>query len=212
MRKDKLNRQEAFAQAINDTISSGEPRTTCSFEEYRWAMRKQSQWGELLNISERTLRTLAKTLPIVSTKTKFGSCPPIVLYRVGSAPHQSHRVVAQMMQRAFKQKYSGWKYRSKDFGCLCGLAKIWPEGTQVEILRTVMNDMAAFKTRVKMIDEDSDFDIRFYEYVCIPLLRKFPDIGLEMYVMRLQKEGKQPPPSIKALSPSLWPKTQCIKA
>ena len=206
MRTDKLVRHATFVQVIDEVIASKNPQTTRDFEGYMWAVMKQSEWSDLLEISDKTLRALAKISPVVSTKTKNGRGPPIVLYRTGAKPHESSRVTALKMKRAFRKAYPGWKYNSKDFGCLCGLAGLWPSGVQVDILRSVIDDMGAFKTRVKMLDPDSQFSIRFYDFVCLPLLRKFPEVGLEMYVMRLQKAGKPFPPSIAALYPHLVPK------
>lgn len=211
MRKDKQERLERFANLVAETITAAHPLTMKLFEGFAWAAMPQPAWCEKLEISDRTLRELAKCCPpIVSTKTVNEDGKPIVLYRLGSEPHKSPKHLANIMAKLFRQKYGVKRISPHNWGCLIGLAGVWPDGVQVDIFRTVLADFKAFMAVVKGIDPDCPHSIKYYEWLPIPLLRKYHSIALELYIAELQEAGKDPPPSILALLPKIWPKKGLI--
>jgi hypothetical protein len=206
MRKDKRQRLNHFANLIAATIKAGDPLYVKVFEGASWAALAQAAWCQKLGISDRTLRDLAKCSPIVSTKTINHAEKPLVLYRLGSTPHRSARHVANIMASAFRKRYGVERISRHDWGCLYGLAGVWPDGVQVEIFRMLLADLKAFMAAVKAVDPDCPHSIRYYEYLTIPLARKYPDVALELYIAAVQEAGQEPHPSIDALYPNLWPK------
>jgi hypothetical protein len=205
MRKDKQERLERFADLIAETIKAADPLTMKLCDGFAWAAMPQPAWCEKLKISDRTLRELAKCCPpIVSTKTVNEERKPIVLYRVGSEPHKSLRHLANVMAKLYRQKYGMERVSRHDWGCLIGLASVWPNGVQVDIFRSVLADFKAFMSVVKGIDPDCPHAIRYYKWLPIPLLRKYPDIALELYIATIQETGQVPHPAIVALNPKLW--------
>ncbi|TGS82730.1 MULTISPECIES: hypothetical protein [unclassified Mesorhizobium] len=108
-----------------------------------------------------------------------------------------------------------------DFGCLIGLAKVWPEGVQVEILEIVFANWREFMSGVKLVqhlEREANRKIKkadptakvtevrglFFEYPHIPTIRKYWKVALDMVTTHYQNTGKNPPPSFKALNPGLW--------
>lgn len=211
MRKDKQERLDRFADLIAETINAGDPLSVMVFEGATWAALPQPSWCEKLGVSDRTLRDLAKCPPVVATKTVNDAGKPIVLYRLGSTHHQSARHVANIMTSLFRKKY-GLEERisRRDWGCLVNLARIWPEGAQVEIFRTLLADLGAFMAAVKAADPDCPHSVRFYEFLPIPLVRKYHDVALQVYISAVQAKGLKPHPSIVALYPKLWPKLKSV--
>lgn len=211
MRKDKQHRLDRFVDVIAETVKVGNPLTMKLFEGFAWAAMSQPAWCEMLKISDHTLRELAKCCPpIVSTKTVNENGKPIVLYRLGSEPHESPKHLANIMAKLFRQKYRVKRISPHAWGCLIGLVGVWPDGVQIDIFRTVLADVKAFMAAVKGIDSDCPHSIRYYEWLPIPLLRKYHAIALELYIATVQEAGQQPHPSLVALHPKLWPKQGMI--
>lgn len=206
MRKDKQERLDRFADLVAETIKAGDPLSVMVFEGATWAAMPQPRWCEKLKITDRTLRDLAKCPPIVSTKTVNDTSTPIVLYRLGSTPHLSARHTANIMASLFRKKYDlEERISRRDWGCLVNLARIWPEGVQVEIFRTLLADLDAFMAAVKAADPDCPHSIRYYNWLSIALVRKYHDVALDVYIGAVQAKGQKPHPSIVALYPKLWP-------
>ncbi|RWC59481.1 hypothetical protein [Mesorhizobium sp.] len=98
-----------------------------------------------------------------------------------------------------------------EFGCLNGLAEVWPQGMQVEIFEIVLDDWPMFVTGAKLaIDllasQGQPTVYRYYDYPSIGFIRRFPNIAVDMAVMKYQWAGKEPPAALKALFPKIWPK------
>jgi hypothetical protein len=210
MRKDKQERLNRFADLIAETIKAGDPLYVQMFEGFVWVALAQPAWCEKLGISDHTLRDLAKCPPIVSTKTVNDEGKPLVLYRLGEKSHESARHLANKMAKAYREKYGIKRLRPSDWGCLVGLAGVWPDGVELEIFRSVLKDVGAFMAGVRWADPDCPHSIRFYQWVPIPLIRKYPHVALEMYIIGIQAAGQTPPPSIAALHPNIWPKHQLV--
>ena len=45
---------------------------------------------------------------------------------------------------------------------------------------------------------------RFYKWPAISVINKFKHVAVNVYIMKLQEAGKQPPASVIAINPSLW--------
>jgi hypothetical protein len=204
MRKDKQKRLDRFATLISEIIKTGNPLTMKLFEGHLWAAMPQSAWCEQLKISDHTLRDLAKCCPpIVSTKTVNEDKKPIVLYRRGSTPHKSPRHIANIMGHLYRTKYGVARVSHHNWGCLIGLADLWPDGIEVDLFKLVLDNLKTFMVWVKATDPDCEHSSRYYEWLSISLLRKYHGVALEMYVAEIQASGKPPHPSLEAL----WPKS-----
>lgn len=210
MRKDKQERLNRFANLIAETIEGGDPLYVMVFEGAEWAALAQPAWCAKLGVSDRTLRDLAKCPPVVTTKTVNDAGKPIALYRLGSTPHQSPRHLANIMASLFRKQYGVERVSRRDWGCLVGLAGLWPSGIQVEIFHTLLADLKGFMAAIKAVDPDCPHTIRFYEWLPIPLVRKYPDVALQLYITAVQAKGQKPNPSIAALYPKLWPKLKSV--
>lgn len=103
---------------------------------------------------------------------------------------------------------------NEEFGCFVGLAKVWPEGAQVEILeKAVFGNWPLFMTYVKQLQAQERAAGQspralVYDYPHIPTVRLYWRAGLmaalDYYQDRYAKTGKHPPESFKALNPGLW--------
>jgi hypothetical protein len=205
MRKDAALRHARLVTLIEAVISSKAGSETRELLGFTWAVLPQSEWSARLKITPRTLRNLAKIAPIVAQRTVTPDRRPITLYRTGAPPLCSAKKTANMMAKAFRQKYKIDRVSRADWGCLNGLAEIWPQGSQVAIFKAVLNDLPLFMAAVRTADPDSQFRERYYEFLPIKLLRKFHDIGLNIYLMELQQEGGALPSSFPAKVKALFP-------
>jgi len=205
MRKDKQKRHARFVRLIEQFTSDQQTldENVVEFEGFVWATLSQDKWSELLGVSDKTLRELAKILPIVSTKTQCNG-KVIVLYRTGTKPHTSVRHTANVLAKIFRKKYGLKRIARHDYGCLCGLAEVWPDGVQVEIFKSVLRNFVEFRGGVKLAEPDSPYFERYYEFVPIRLVRKFHGIALEVYENELQATDKVPHAAIIALNPKKW--------
>ncbi|SCX27118.1 hypothetical protein [Agrobacterium rosae] len=88
-----------------------------------------------------------------------------------------------------------------EFGCMCGLAEIWPVGHQVEIFRSVLADWPAFMAGEKVaIWETGQGQEKFFDFPSMSVLRAFPQVGLELYVMEKQAAATALTPELRLLS------------
>ncbi|QKC85778.1 hypothetical protein EB232_33375 [Mesorhizobium sp. NZP2077] len=110
---------------------------------------------------------------------------------------------------------------SRDFGCLIGLAKVWPDGAQVEILEVIFDNWTAFMTGVKYqqhLDREANRKLKevdptaklnqvralFFDYPHIPTIRRYWRVALDAVTTHYQTTKKHPPAGFKALNPGLW--------
>ena len=204
MRSDKQKKHAAFVDLIHEVAAAGQVSSSMDFEGFIWAAMSQSIWCEGLGISDRTLRELAKHPPIVKTKTVTGYGTPMVLYRIGTEPHQSHRHVANIMGRYFRKKYARPRLEPRAYGCLIGLAEEWPQGVQIAIFKTVLSNWSEFMAGVKFMEPGTPHAINFYQFPVIALIRKHHAVGLEMHANKLQGLDQEFPPAMKALGLKVW--------
>lgn len=208
MRADKKKRFDRFVHEIGVVIEDETAIGNVEFEGYQWAYLPQAQWCSLLEVSGPTLRELAKHPPIVATKTVDSNGIPAVLYRLGDAPHGSFRHTANKMAIVFRKKLGISRIASEHWACLLGLAELWPQGLQVDIFRTVIAHWDVFMGGVGGYETEEDCELyagRFYKYPLIPLIRKYPHIGVEMHIFELQGKKQKVPPSLVAACQILAP-------
>lgn len=198
MRSDKLRRHEYLVQLIDDLIKCDDPATSVDFEGHKWAALYQKVWCEFLGCSSRTIRDLAKLPPIVSTRTLKDSSP-ITLYRLGNEPHKSIRHIASSMSSYFRSKTGKAQISKRDYGCLCGLIEVWPDGHQLELFKTAVFDWSTFISGVHWCASDEDeekYKGRFYKFPSIPVIRRYPLVAVEMHIMDIQKKGGEVPKAL----------------
>ena len=208
MRADKLARHGRLCELIEQTIAEAiEQGEECEFEGYHWAIRPQADWAGLLGVSVDTVTDLIKEPPIRRTYTQVDG-KKAVLLRVGDESALTIRELANIMKARFR-KGTGQEPSTKGWAMLKGLASNWPEGAQIDIFQTVLDEWPAFKARVAMkindmLENDELAQHAWHKYPSISVILRFHELAVELYIMKLQEKGKKPPPSIVALDPSLW--------
>jgi hypothetical protein len=80
----------------------------------------------------------------------------------------------------------GKEVGTKAFGCLVGLAKEWG-GHAVDIFKAVLNNWPAFMVGMKQHPDCTT--PRFYKFPSITVIRRFPDVAAEVWMMDVQKAG-----------------------
>ena len=90
---------------------------------------------------------------------------------------------------------------AKDYGCMCGLAETWPDGYQVQIFKTVLADWEGFMAGEKIaIWTAGTGEERFFEYVSMSVLRAFPEVAVELWVMEQQEKAGELTPELRKIS------------
>lgn len=214
MRSDKAKRHATFIALIEEIVGSSSSPARIFRDGYWWAALRQDTWASKLGVTVVTLREIAKIPPIRGLDTMTNG-RRVKLYRVGPKPHVSFKGLARQMEAAFQAKY-GRPVERASFGCLIGLAELWPSGHQVAIFRTVLDNLPGFMSLVRASDPESGYAPRYYAFLSCGLLRKYPDLALEMHVARLQELGKydelsQLAPNATPLS-MIWASASCGSA
>lgn len=208
MRADKLERHKRLCELIEQTIveavAQGEE---CEFEGHHWAIRPQPEWAAMLGVSVDTITDLIKEPPIRRTYTQVDG-KRAALLRVGEPAPLTAREVANIMKARFR-KATGQEPEPKCWGMLKGLASKWPEGAQVDIFQTVLDEWPAFKARVamavnEMLANGEDAHHAWHDFPSISVMLRFHELAVELHILKLQETGKKPHPSIVALNPELW--------
>lgn len=100
------------------------------------------------------------------------------------------------------------KETRSEYGCMVGLAKVWPKGLQVALFKFAINDWPEFMAGVKIKQaEEAAMGTgkpMFFTYPHIKTLRRYHKVAVDMMVMHYQKSGKTPPAALKAATPHLW--------
>lgn len=88
-----------------------------------------------------------------------------------------------------------------EYGCMCGLAEVWPEGHQIEIFRSVLADWSAFMAGEKVaIWAAGEGEEKFFEFAAMTVVRAFPEVAVELYVMERQEQATELTPELIKLS------------
>ncbi|MEP9371167.1 hypothetical protein [Mesorhizobium sp. KR1-2] len=98
----------------------------------------------------------------------------------------------------------------REFGCMIGLAEIWPDGHQVEMFKMVLKRWPIFMAGVKwaaVMEAETDEQVfnRHLEFPSVSVMRRYAHVAIEMATMDAQEKGKVPA-WLKALTPGIWPK------
>nr|WP_321454625.1 hypothetical protein [uncultured Cohaesibacter sp.] len=101
------------------------------------------------------------------------------------------------------------KPNRREYGCLCGLWELWPDGQQAKIFKKVLKEWHIFCAGMfwqQSFDEveGEQAEKRFFHYPSITVIRRYHMVALEMIEIETQDKGKNPLPWLKAKNPSLW--------
>lgn len=196
LRQDKSERhkrlRKLILQTIDGTLSGG---MAFEFEGFVWAVRPEPEWAKLLGVkSADTISDLIKIPPIQKDYTQVEGTKALLL-RVGPPGVPTPRKIANFMRGAFRAK-TGRYPKKEEFPLLKVLAEEWPDGLQVEIFKSTLDDWVAFKAGVaieieKMKVKGEKAYHRHHGYPSASVICKFRHVALELYVMRLQEDAAQ---------------------
>lgn len=182
------------------------------FEGLKWAGgRTQPEWAEAIGVSERTLFTLINQPPFVADCTHSNG-HKVTLLRLGKLGGKTDRHIANIMSNIFRKR--GFTHNQHAYGCLKGLAQVWPEGEQIAIFETVLDNWAMFMSWAKLKAEinaelkGEPVKHRHYKKPAISFILKMHHVAVELYLARLQAKGKPVPASVKAKFPKVYPKPE----
>jgi hypothetical protein len=158
------------------------------FEGFEWAARPQDDWCARLDCSVATLRRLIAQPPIVRDRARVNG-RIVTLLREGEPGPKTVRHLANTMSCIWRKRF-GRSVGRKDYGCLVGLAESWPEGYAVEIFKAALDDWPMFMVGVKGVIalEGGNGKELYLKYPSITVMRRFPKVGIELYVMQLQEQ------------------------
>jgi hypothetical protein len=210
MRKDRRDGIARFKALIAKKIA----HAPFEYQGENWVRLPQPQWCEELHTTDRTLREWAKAEGIVRRRIQTENEGTPVLYRLGDAPSAPEHL-ASIMGKIYREKYGLIRLRSmqwgclidgkekevygrRQYGCLIGLAELWPAGEQIAIFKTVLHELPAFMTGVHQIEPDPDGEGRFYEWLPITLLRKHWQVAVQVHGMKVQEGGEAMSASLAA--------------
>jgi len=177
---------------------------------FLWCGAPQDEWAKELKVSTRNFRRMIQEPPIVrepaNVETPEGKIVKYTLLRVakqGEPPTKTPQHVANIMRSVWKEKVDR-PISGKEHGCLLGLAQVWPEGCQIDIFKTVLDNWSGFMAGVKIIQEimahkGEAVTVKFYKYPSITVMRRFPQAAIELHGIKLQSEGKPLPASFAAV-------------
>lgn len=163
-----------------------------SYLGVEWAAISQSELARRLDISPATLKRHIIDQGLCTRSTSIDRRKRFLI-RVGEpVADDPHKALAKVMSAIFRKRFPAKGMLNKrEFGCLIGLAEVWPEGKQIDIFRHALKDWVAVMASVKIAnDELPEEDQRslFYDFPCIPVMRKFPEAVLEAWVLAKQAE------------------------
>jgi hypothetical protein len=186
-----LPKRAKLAQLIEDRITDD----PYEFEGFQWAAMAQPELAEMLGASVETLRRLISKPPFDRERTHVDG-RIVTLLRIGEARPMTTRHVANIMANIWRKKTERRPGKA-EYGCLCGLAEVWPSGEQISILKTVLADWTGYMSCVKaemMVAEDAGEAItfKFFKHPVISVMRRWPSVAVELHRMKLQATGKQP--------------------
>ena len=160
------------------------------FEGFLWAAMPQAEWCAILDFSPATLRRLISQPPFVRNCARV-SGRKMTLLREGEPGPTTARQLANIMASIWRKRF-GRSVGRNHYGCLIGLAESWPDGHELEIFKRVLDNWPAFMVGVKSMIalEGGNGKERYLEHPSITVMRRFHKVGVELYVMQLQEQGK----------------------
>ena len=102
------------------------------------------------------------------------------------------------MSKAFRKHTGKASIGGREWGCLCDLARIWPEGHQERIFADLLKNWPAYMAAIKF---DPEYDAtaagkgvdRYLRFPSIAVVRRFQHQVPDHYLTRLQVAGKPLP-------------------
>jgi hypothetical protein len=120
-----------------------------------------------------------------------------VALRVGDPPKRTPELVAGIMSKMFRRRFEVDRITPHDFGCLVGLATVWPTGHQEHIFADALTNWPdtakAIKLHADYADPPEGHVDRYWAWPCISLMRRFPAAVSDAYLTRLQASGHPAP-------------------
>jgi len=103
-----------------------------------------------------------------------------------------------------------------EYGCMVGLAEVWPDGMQAELFKMVLEQWATFMAGVKVAQATEPTNGRlakplYLQFPHISTIRRYHYVAVEMAVMNYQSGAKEPPAALQAINPTLWKPTKGLK-
>lgn len=172
----------------------------------RWIVRPCAEWAAALGVDRKTVSRLIQHPPIQRLDTgaldasgKWKRVTALRLALPGEpplAPGPKH--IAHKMQKLFVAK-TGRTPGKMEYGCMIGLAELWPAGYQVAIFTHLLAEWgwyaAAIKARIEF-ERDAlgvtGLVARYYRFPSIRVLRRWPHVVADAYLTdwQLKYSGK----------------------
>jgi hypothetical protein len=169
----------------------------------KWSARHQSWYCNKLGVTTRTLQRMISKPPFASEQSLVGGVKLSILRLLaeGEAPKKTPKHLARIMRKIWLEKTGRTSLSPREYGCLIWLAQLWPEGCQIDIFKAALADWPAYMVGVKAVLEEmksngEPITVRFYKYASIVVMRRFPEVGVEVYGIKLQQAEKPLPPAL----------------
>ena len=175
-----------------------------------WCAHPQTEIAEAIGVSVRSLQTLIKTPPFFSENALVGQGEQrrkVALIRILGTDEKAKptpQTIACGMRRVFLQRYgkdmvgNGKAFTPQMHGCLVGLAEVWPDGAQMAIFKSVLDDWQAFMAGVAMVIEakqaaglDPKAVKNFYKSPSPSVMRRFHGVAIHLHGMKLQEAASK---------------------
>jgi len=163
-----------------------------------WMIRPLHEWADALGTSTKTISRLAAIPPIWSLRCQAvdddtGRRVQAVALRVGDPPKRTPQLVAGIMSKMFRRRFRRDAITRRQYGCLVGLATVWPAGHQEKIFADALinwpDTAKAIKLHPDYKDPPEGHVDRYLAWPCISLMRRFPAAVSDAYLTRLQASG-----------------------
>lgn len=170
---------------------------------YRWAIKPRQHWADALGLDEKTVSRMAKVPPIWTMRCQAvddatGKTVQAVALRVGDPPERTDELVAGIMSKMFRQHTGKATIGPREWGCLCDLARIWPDGHQERIFADMLANWPGYMAAIKF-DPEYDPDAmgkgvdRYLRFPSITVVQRFQHQVPDFYLTRLHLAGKRLP-------------------
>lgn len=173
----KVNKHvDQLAQLITNTTEH-EP-----FERdgHMWAAKPQHWYCDQLGIAPATHRRLIAKPPFVR-KAAIVEGRRIALLRLGEYEPMGERDYRNILSDMWR-RHIGRRTSKIEFGCICGLIEVWPDGKAPQIFKLVLDNWDVFMVGAKVEATDP----RYLKIPNLRFLRRFAHIGADMLAMHEQ--------------------------
>lgn len=183
---DEVNKPST-AEQLSELVTSRIKQ--CPFERdgHKWDAASQEWRCEQLSISPATLRRLINKPPFVKGQAHLNG-RRCTLLRIGQAGPKTARDYRNILS-AMWRRHVGRRTSKLEFGCICGLVEVWPDGRAPQIFKLVLDNWDVFMAGAKIEATNP----RYFKYPALRVLRRFAHVGPEMLAMQEQaKLAKMP--------------------